>query len=60
VADLSATATAILAEMVQGLSSEPTTAAAMVEYSTQPKAWKPGPGQRGQHITFAVANSCHP
>ena len=58
-ADSSTTATAILAKMVQGLPSEPTTASAMAENNTQPTAREPSPGQRGQHFTFAVANSCH-
>ena len=59
-ADSLTTATAILAKMVQGLSLEPTTASAMAENNTQPTAWKPGPGQRGQHFNFAMANSSHP
>jgi len=60
VADVSTTATAILAKMFQGLSSEPTTASAMVVDSTQPTAWVPSPSQSGKHFTYAVANSCHP
>ena len=47
-------------KMVQGLSSEPTTASAMAENNTQPTVWEHGPGQRGQNFTLAVANSCHP
>ena len=58
-ADLPATATAILVEMVQGLSPEPTTASTMAKDNTQPTAWEPGPSTGGQNIS-AVAHSCHP
>ena len=58
-ADLPATAKAVLAEMVLGLSPEPTTASTMAVDNTQSTAWGPGRSTGGQHNS-AVVQSCHP
>jgi len=43
VANVPAAVTAVLAEMVKGISPEPTKASAMAEDNTQPTAWGHGP-----------------